>query len=56
VPCRDGISHNEKEFVEPESCVAGASVLLEATIQAVERIAGVAILKSETENQKRMGT
>lgn len=34
VPCRDGISHNEAEFVEPRFAVAGAETLLEATLRA----------------------
>jgi N-carbamoyl-L-amino-acid hydrolase len=28
VPCRDGLSHNELEWCEPEHCAAGATVLL----------------------------
>ena len=32
VPCRDGISHNEAEHVEPASIRDGARLLLEATI------------------------
>ncbi|SHE83963.1 N-carbamoyl-L-amino-acid hydrolase [Kaistia soli DSM 19436] len=39
VPCRGGISHNEREFVEPEHVVAGAAVLLGATIDAAHRLA-----------------
>ncbi|MBP1857881.1 Zn-dependent hydrolase [Rhizobium herbae] len=31
VSCRDGLSHNEAEHVEPEHAVAGARVLLEST-------------------------
>ncbi|WP_214473306.1 Zn-dependent hydrolase [Mesorhizobium sp. dw_380] len=34
VPCRDGLSHNEAEYVEPADAVAGARVLLQATIAA----------------------
>ena len=30
VPCRDGISHNEAESIEPEQAEAGANVLLHA--------------------------
>lgn len=30
VPCRDGLSHNEAEFVEPEHVVAGCQVLGQA--------------------------
>jgi len=32
VPCRDGISHNEAESIEPEQARAGASVLLETAL------------------------
>ncbi|MFC2250361.1 Zn-dependent hydrolase [Labrys portucalensis] len=32
VPCRDGISHNEAEYVEPASIRDGARLLLEATV------------------------
>jgi beta-ureidopropionase / N-carbamoyl-L-amino-acid hydrolase len=32
VPCRDGLSHNEREWCEPAHCAAGASVL--ATVMA----------------------
>lgn len=61
VPCRGGISHNAMEFVEPESCVAGGTVLLEATLRAADKIAQGNInknktLKAHTGNQKRMGT
>ena len=35
VPCRDGISHNEAEHVEPASIGDGARLLLQATITAV---------------------
>jgi N-carbamoyl-L-amino-acid hydrolase len=34
VPCRDGLSHNEAEYVEPAYAVTGARVLLHATIAA----------------------
>jgi len=36
VPCRDGISHNEAEYVSPEHAVAGARVLFEV----MRRLAG----------------
>ncbi len=36
VPCKDGISHNEKEHTEPEQLVAGANVLLHSLIQLSE--------------------
>lgn len=32
VPCRDGLSHNEAEFVEPQHAVAGCKVLAAATV------------------------
>ena len=35
VPCRDGLSHNETEFVEPHQVIAGAQVLCDATLEAV---------------------
>ncbi|PWJ92819.1 N-carbamoyl-L-amino-acid hydrolase [Mesorhizobium loti] len=34
VPCRDGLSHNEAEYVEPAYAVTGARVLLQAAIAA----------------------
>ncbi|MER8374996.1 Zn-dependent hydrolase [Mesorhizobium sp. M1406] len=34
VPCRDGLSHNEAEYVEPAYAVTGARVLLKAAIAA----------------------
>ena len=36
VPCKDGISHNEKEHVEPEHLVSGANVLLHSLILLTE--------------------
>ncbi len=32
VPCRDGVSHNEAESIEPEQAEAGANVLLHAAL------------------------
>lgn len=32
VPCKDGISHNEKEHVEPEHLIAGTNVLLNSLV------------------------
>jgi beta-ureidopropionase / N-carbamoyl-L-amino-acid hydrolase len=32
VPCRDGLSHNESEWAEPEDCAAGCAVLLDAML------------------------
>jgi N-carbamoyl-L-amino-acid hydrolase len=40
VPCRDGLSHNEAEHVEPVHAVAGCAVLAEATLA----ISGVALI------------
>ncbi|WP_291731786.1 Zn-dependent hydrolase [Leisingera sp. F5] len=34
VPCRDGISHNEREYTAPEHVRAGANVLLDVALQA----------------------
>lgn len=34
VPCRDGLSHNEAEYVEPAHAITGARVLLQAAIVA----------------------
>ena len=33
VPCRDGLSHNEAEFVRPEDSVAGARMFMAATLE-----------------------
>jgi hydantoinase/carbamoylase family amidase len=33
VPCRDGISHNPREFTSPEDCALGAQVLLQAVVR-----------------------
>ncbi|ENN85605.1 allantoate amidohydrolase [Rhizobium freirei PRF 81] len=35
VPCRDGISHNEAEFVAAENIETGAKVLLETTLSLI---------------------
>ncbi len=32
IPCRDGVSHNEAEHIEPEQAEAGANVLLQAMV------------------------
>ncbi|ESY71478.1 Zn-dependent hydrolase [Mesorhizobium sp. M0051] len=37
VPCRDGLSHNEAEYVEPAYAITGARVLLQAAIAAASR-------------------
>lgn len=36
VPCRDGLSHNEAEYVEPDRAVDGARMLLAATLEALQ--------------------
>ena len=36
VPCKDGISHNEREDAKPEDLAAGCAVLLEAVLDAAE--------------------
>ena len=33
IPCRDGLSHNEEEWAEPEHLEAGANVLLRAVLE-----------------------
>jgi len=38
VPCRDGISHNEKESATPEDLAAGAAVLLEIILERAGRV------------------
>lgn len=35
VPCRDGLSHNEAEYVEPHQVIAGAQVLSDAVLEAM---------------------
>lgn len=40
VPCRDGLSHNEREHVEPEHSAAGAQMLLASTLEVMELLAG----------------
>uniref|UniRef100_UPI000B0082B2 M20/M25/M40 family metallo-hydrolase n=1 Tax=Aureimonas sp. D3 TaxID=1638164 RepID=UPI000B0082B2 len=39
-PCRDGISHNEAEHVEPRFCVSGATALLETTLAVLCSLEG----------------
>jgi N-carbamoyl-L-amino-acid hydrolase len=38
VPCRDGLSHNEAEYVEPAHSVAGARMLLASTLEVVAHL------------------
>ncbi len=56
VPCRGGISHNEHEFVEPAASIAGAAVLLEATIDAAERLARRGTAPAGLNQRKRIAT
>ncbi len=56
VPCRNGISHNEKEFVEPMNCVAGAATLLQSTLNAIAKIARPHDIEMQNGNQEKMGT
>lgn len=35
VPCRDGLSHNEAEYVEPAHCIAGTRMLLQSTLEVL---------------------
>jgi N-carbamoyl-L-amino-acid hydrolase len=35
VPCKDGLSHNEAEHVEPEHSVAGTQMLLQSTLKVL---------------------
>nr|WP_272209804.1 Zn-dependent hydrolase [Marinicella sp. W31]MDC2875633.1 Zn-dependent hydrolase [Marinicella sp. W31] len=37
VPCRDGLSHNEAEFVEPEDCIAGAQMFMAAVTELLTK-------------------
>jgi N-carbamoyl-L-amino-acid hydrolase len=39
VPCRDGLSHNEAEYVEPADAATGAQMLLASTLEAMREIA-----------------
>jgi len=36
-PCKDGLSHNEAESIEPEEAAAGAQVLFEAIVARANR-------------------
>lgn len=38
VPCRDGLSHNEAEYVEPGHCVSGAQMLLQSALEMMGRV------------------
>ena len=37
-PCRDGLSHNEAESIEPDQAAAGCQVLLEAVLARANRV------------------
>ena len=37
-PCKDGLSHNEAEHIEPEQAAAGTQVLFEAVVARANRI------------------
>ncbi|MUZ58677.1 Zn-dependent hydrolase [Agrobacterium vitis] len=37
-PCRNGLSHNEEEYVKPADSVAGAQVLLTASLQLLSNL------------------
>ncbi|HBF32229.1 hydantoinase/carbamoylase family amidase, partial [Rhizobium sp.] len=37
-PCRDGLSHNEAEYVEPAHSIAGAQVLLHASTKLLSEV------------------
>ncbi|OJF96379.1 Zn-dependent hydrolase [Pararhizobium antarcticum] len=39
VPCREGLSHNEAEYVEPEHSIAGAQMLLQSTLDVLAMVA-----------------
>jgi acetylornithine deacetylase/succinyl-diaminopimelate desuccinylase-like protein len=32
IPCREGLSHNPREYSTPEDCALGAQVLLDAAL------------------------
>jgi N-carbamoyl-L-amino-acid hydrolase len=36
-PCKDGLSHNEAESIEPEEAAAGAQVLFDAIVARANR-------------------
>jgi len=37
-PCKDGLSHNEAESIEPEQAEAGCQVLFEAVLARANRV------------------
>lgn len=39
-PCRDGLSHNEAEHIEPEQAEAGCQVLFDAVVARAGRVVG----------------
>ncbi|SLN69844.1 N-carbamoyl-L-amino acid hydrolase [Roseovarius albus] len=42
IPCKDGISHNEREYASPEHVEAGANVLLDTALQFAGKIVSAA--------------
>jgi N-carbamoyl-L-amino-acid hydrolase len=36
IPCRDGISHNPREFVDPEFCIIGTDILFHTALSVSE--------------------
>jgi N-carbamoyl-L-amino-acid hydrolase len=39
VPCRNGLSHNEAEYVHPEDSVVGAQILFQSTLEVLDALA-----------------
>lgn len=37
IPCRDGISHNEREHAEPEHCAIATQIMCDALLRAADR-------------------
>lgn len=37
IPCREGISHNEREYAEPEHCAIATQLLCDAVLRAANR-------------------
>ena len=37
-PCKDGLSHNEAESIEPEEAASGCQVLFEAVLARANRV------------------
>ena len=45
-PCKDGLSHNEAESIEPEEAAAGCQVLFEAVLARANRVLANPVLAS----------